>query len=110
MIKIIRDEKEIKKYIKDISCTFQLYKSSIKFGILDKFENKAFKELIEHIKLNDDYKKETLKGKILYENILGDKTLTEIAGENMYSVAHIYNLKNKILKEFAAITFEVILL
>ena len=108
MIKIVRNEKETKRYIEDIQKMFELYKSAKRFGIEEKFDDKDFRALIRKAKENDDYKG-TLKGKILSDNIMGDKTLSEIADEANYSVAHIYNIKQKVLKEFASITFEVIL-
>ena len=108
MIKIVRNEKETKRYIDDIQRMFDLYKSAKRFGVEEKFEDNDFKELIKRAKDNDDYIS-TLKGKILSDNIMGDKTLSEIAEEENYSVAHIYNIKQKVLKEFASITFEVIL-
>ena len=51
-----------------------------------------------------------LKGKILREHILEDKNLEDIAIETRYSVSYIYAQKLKILKEFAAMVFEVIIL
>ena len=108
MIKIVRNEKETKKYIDDIQKMFDLYKSAKKFGLTEKIEDSDFKELVKRAEDNIDYTG-TLKGKVFSDNIIGDKTLSEIANEVNYSVAHIYNIRQKILKEFASITFEVIL-
>ena len=110
MISIVSEKKEAQKYIKSIDGFFDLYKSATKFNAQKNLYSSKFKTIVDNLNSNSDYKKDTLKGKILRENMLGDKTLTLIAAENAYSVAHVYNLKQKILREFAAIVFEVIII
>ena len=110
MIKIIGEETEIKKYIKAVKELFSLYKSLNEGEDSPLFSDKQFKNLLNTAFKNPNYKEDTLKGKILRENILGEKPLTVIADENGYSVAHIYALKQKLYKEFASVTFGVIIL
>ncbi len=110
MIKIVGEELEIKKYVRAIKELFSLYKSLNGKEDNPLFSNKQFKSLLKTAFANPLYNEDTLKGKILRENILGDKSLTLIAEETMYSVAHIYAIKQKIFKEFASVTFGVIIL
>ena len=110
MISIVSEKNEVQKYMKSIGKFFDLYKSATKFDTQRSLHSNKFKTIVDNLNNNSDYKKDTLKGKILRENMLGDKTLSLIATENAYSVAHVYNLKQKILREFAAIVFEVIII
>lgn len=110
MVKIIRSESEAKKYINDTKKIFEMYSSAKSFDIEKDFTDKKFIKMIEKIKENEKIMCSELKLKILKENLLGNRSLADIAAESMYSVAHIYNLRQKILKEFAMILFEVILI
>lgn len=110
MISIVSEKKEVEKYLKCTGRLFELYKTATKFQTVREFSNSKFKLVMDNLNKNKDYNPDTLKGKILRENMIGDKTLTEIADECAYSVAHIYNLKQKILREFAAVVFEVIII
>lgn len=110
MITIVSDKKEVEKYIKSTGKLFELYRTATKFQTVENFSNSKFKLVMKNIEKNEDYNPDTLKGKILRENMIGDKSLTDIANECVYSVAHIYNLKQKILREFAAVVFEVIII
>lgn len=110
MIKIIGEETEIKRYLKAVKELFLLYKSLNEGEESPLFSDKQFKNLLKTAFKNPGYGEDTLKGRILRENILGDKSLSLIAAENGYSVAHIYALKQKIYKEFASVTFGVIIL
>ena len=110
MIKIVGEEMEIKKYTKAVKELFVLYKSLNDGEDSPLFSDKQFKTLLKTAFANPVYAKDTLKGKILRESILGNKSLTLIAEETMYSVAHIYAVKQKIYKEFASVTFGVIIL
>ena len=110
MIKIIGEETEVKKYVKAVKELFSLYKSLNEDEGSPLFSGKQFKNLLKTAFKNPNYKDDTLKGKILKENILGNKSLTALAEENGYSVAHIYTVKQKIYKEFASVTFGVIIL
>ena len=110
MINIIRSEKEVREYILGIKKLFELYKVTDKFNMRENALNSKLKHIISNLDKNEDYNKETLKGKILREHILEDKNLEDIAIETRYSVSYIYAQKLKILKEFAAMVFEVIIL
>ena len=110
MITIIKEEKEAKTYIQAIKKLFEVYRISKRFNMEEKITNSGFKHLVDSAVRDSEYEITTIKGKILKENLLGDKTLTTIAEETMYSVAHVYGIKQKLLKEFATMTFGVIIL
>ena len=110
MVKIVREEKEAKKYIGDVKKLFEIYKISNEFDIRDKYETKRMTKVLKQIESNSKSYGNELQTKILKENLLGTKSLSEIASETTYSVARIYGIRQKILKEFATIIFEVILI
>lgn len=110
MINIVKDQNEIKTYIEGTRKLFELYRLTLKYDLGETIFEKKFTDIVKKSLKTEDYSLDTVKGKILQENLLGDRTLSSISNETNYSVAHIYFLKQKILKEFAALTFEVILL
>lgn len=110
MINIVKDEKEIKTYIEGTRKLFELYRITLKYDMGETIFEKKFTDIVKKALTTDDYSIDTVKGKILRDNLLGDRTLSSISNETNYSVAHIYFIKHKILKEFAALTFEVVLL
>ncbi len=110
MINIVKDQKEIKTYIEGTRKLFEMYRLTLKYNLGETIFEKKFTDIVKMSLKSEDYSIDTVKGKILKENLLGDRTLSSISNETNYSVAHIYFLKQKILKEFAALTFEVILL
>ncbi len=110
MINIVKDEKEIKTYIEGTRKLFELYRITLKYDMGETIFEKKFTDIVKKALKTEDYSIDTVKGKILKENLLGDRTLSSISNETNYSVAHIYFIKQKILKEFAALTFEVVLL
>ena len=110
MVKVVRDEKEAKKYIEEVKKFFEIYKISDEFNIRNIYETKRMKKVLKQIESNSKNYGNELQTKILKENLLGEKKLSEIAEETTYSVARIYGIRQKILKEFATIIFEVIII
>lgn len=110
MINIVKEDKEIKKYIEATRRLFEMYRLTLKYNLGETIFEKKFIDIVKKAIKTEDYSLDTVKGKILQENLLGDRTLSSISNETNYSVAHIYFIKQKILKEFAVLTFEVILL
>lgn len=109
MIKIIRESQETKKYLEDVKKIFEIYNISKMFKMEKDFDDYRISKIINQIEEVEYPEGEHLKTQILREHILGNKTLSEIALENNFSVTHVYSLKSKILKEFAALFFEVII-
>ena len=110
MINIVKDQKEIKTYIEGTRRMFEMYRLTLKYNMEETIYEKKFIDIVKNSLKSEDYARDTVKGKILRENLLGDRTLSSISNETNYSVAHIYFIKQKILKEFATLAFEVILL
>ena len=110
MYKIIRSEKEAREYINAIGKMLKLFKMSEKFGVDNNLSNMQLKKVIDNIDKDEEYAGNSLKGKILREYILGEKSALLLAEEENYSIAHIYGTKQKILKEIAALVFEVIII
>ncbi|MBE7020418.1 MAG: hypothetical protein E7411_03160 [Ruminococcaceae bacterium] len=110
MIKIVGEEKEIKKYTKAVNELLTLYKNLNDGENSRLFTDKQFKNILQKALENPSYGEDTLKGRVLRENLLSDKSLSDIARESMYSISRIYDIKHKILKEFASVTFGVIIL
>lgn len=110
MINIVKDQKEIKTYIDGTRKLFDMYRLTLKYNLEETVYEKNFNDIVKKALTSEDYSLDTVKGKILRDNLLGDRTLSSISNETNYSVAHIYFIKQKILKEFAALAFEVILL
>lgn len=109
MVRIIREEQTAKKYIEEVKRLFDTYKISARFDIKDNYRSKRMSKVLKQIEDNSKNFGGELQTKILKENLLGDKSLSDIAREEQYSLAHMYSLRQKILKEFATIIFEVIL-
>ena len=110
MIKIIKDEETIKEYIENVEKIFKFYKLSDDFGVRENYKNKKIKKLFKKIEENSSDFGGELQTKILRENLLGDVSLNVIAKEMDYSTSHLYTIRQKMLKEFASIIFEVILI
>ena len=109
MVKIIREEEAVKKYLEDVKKIFDIYRMSDQFELKDSYKNKRIKKVFKKIEENSvDFGGE-IQTKILKENLLGNRSLKDIATEIQYSPAHLYTVRQKILKEFVTIIFEVIL-
>lgn len=109
MIKIVRGSKETKKYLEDVKKIFEIYNISKMFNMEKDFDNYKINKIINQIEEAKYPESERIKNQVLKEHILGNKTLTQIAFDNNFSVSYIYSVKIKILKEFAALFFEVVI-
>lgn len=110
MVKIISDEIKAKKYIDVVKKAFEVYKMSEAFDMKDRFSNKNMKRMLKLIEDNSLEYGNHLQNTIIREHLMGGKSIGEIADSEGYSCAHIYGVRNKIFKDFAAILFEVIIL
>lgn len=110
MVKIINDEFKAKKYMDVVKKAFDMYKISSSFKIEDTFEDKNVKNLMKLIEENSNHYGTDVHASIIKENLLGNKTMSEIAKDNGFSVTYVYGLRKKILKDFASILFEVIII
>lgn len=110
MVRIINDEAKAKKYIDVVKKAFEVYKISETFNIKNRFSNKNMIKMLKLIEENSLEYGNHLQNTIIKDHLLGGKSIGEIADEEGYSCAHIYGVRHKIYKDFAAILFEVIII
>lgn len=110
MLKIITDKTQGKKYIESVKKAFDVYKLSEKMKVPETNNSKRILEVIKCISESKEGYNDDLKRRIVKEHLLGDKSVEEIADDMGYSETHIYNTRTGILKDFATLLYEVIIL
>ena len=110
MLKIITDRTQSKKYIESVKKAFEMYKLSERLQLPEKYNSKRIKEVLKCINESKENYTEDLKKIIVKDNLLGDKSVEKIADEMGYSITYIYNVRLSVLKDFATLLYEVIVL
>ena len=110
MLKIIMDKTQGKKYIESVKKAFDIYKLSEKMKVPENCSSKRIMDVLNCINESKESYTDDLKRIIVKEHLLGDKSVEEIACDMGYSTTYIYNIRTGVLKDFATLLYEVIVL